>query len=318
MEKEYIGIDVSKDILDVAAYGSKQEWQFSNDESGISQLVEVLKAMSPALVVMEATGGYETPVAYALQRAGIPCAVVNPREPRDFAKATGKLAKTDKIDARILAHFASAIKPEPRPLSDEQTQELEAILSRRRQVIEMLVAEKNRLHLAHKPVKEDIQAHIVYLEKKLGRIDSGLQGKIEESPIQSEKYRLLQSVPGVGPNLAVTLLIELPELGNLNRRQIATLVGVAPLNHDSGTRRGKRSPWGGRPHVRSVLYMGALVASRCNPLISHFYKRLCKAGKAKKVALVACMRKLLIILNSMLKHHVPWTFKEPKLLVTIR
>jgi transposase len=200
-------------------------------------------------------------VAYALQKAGIACAVVNPREPRDFARATGKLAKTDKIDAHILSHFAAVIQPEARPLSDEQNQEMEAILSRRRQVIEMLVAEKNRLHLARKPVREAIQAHIAFLEKELEQMDMGLRGKIEESPVQLEKYNLLQSVPGVGPNLAATILIELPELGKLNRRQMAALVGVAPLNHDSGKKRGKRSPWGGRPQVRSALYMATLVAS---------------------------------------------------------
>jgi transposase len=260
---------------------------------------------------MEATGGYETPLAYALSKAGIPCAVVNPREVRLFAGATKKLAKTDTIDARVLAHFAALIKPEPRPLSDEQTQELEAILTRRRQVIDMLTAEKNRLHMARKPVKEAVQAHIDYLEKELGQIDSNLKGRIEESPIRQEKYKLLLSVPGVGPNLSATLLIELPELGSLNRRQIAALVGVAPLNHDSGKMRGKQSTWGGRPQVRAVLYMAALVAARFNPIISEFYIRLCAMGKAKKVALVACMRKLLTILNSMLKHRVPWHFSQP-------
>ena len=313
MDQDYFGIDVSKNTLDVAAFNSNQKWQFSNDDTGISQLVETLSKLTPALVVTEATGGYETPAAYALQKAGIACAVVNPREIRDFAKATKKLAKTDTIDACVLAHFAAAIKPEPHPLSDEQTQELEAILARRRQVIEMLTAERNRLHMARKPVKEAIQAHIAYLEKELQQIDSDLQGRIEESPIQREKYSLLQSVPGVGPNLSATLIIGLPELGSLNRRQIAALVGVAPLNHDSGTRRGKRSPWGGRPQVRSALYMAALVASRFNPLISQFYRRLCETGKAKKVALVACMRKLLIILNSILKHRLPWVYIEPKL-----
>jgi len=313
MDKEFVGIDVSKDTLDVATYSSGQKWHFPNNGAGINQVIQVLNGLIPALVVMEATGGYEIPVAYALHRAGIPCAIVNPREVRDFAKATKKLAKTDTIDARVLAHFASAIKPEPRPLSDEQTQELEAILTRRRQVIKMITAERNRLHMARKPVIEAIKSHIDYLEKELSRIDTDLRGRIEESPVQREKYELLQSVPGVGPNLSATLLIELPELGNLNRRQIAALVGVAPLNHDSGTMRGKRSPWGGRPQVRAVLYMAALVAARFNPIISQFYTRLCAMGKAKKVALVACMRKLLTILNSMLKHHVPWHFSQPVL-----
>ncbi len=313
MDKEFVGVDVSKDTLDVATYSSEQKWHFPNSEAGINQLIHALNGLIPALVVMEATGGYETPLAYALHRAGIPCAIVNPREVRDFAKATKKLAKTDTIDARVLAHFASAIKPEPRPLSDEQTQELEAILTRRRQVIKMITAERNRLHMARKPVIEAIKSHIDYLEKELSRIDTDLRGRIEESPVQREKYELLQSVPGVGPNLSATLLIELPELGDLNRRQIAALVGVAPLNHDSGTMRGKRSPWGGRPQVRAALYMAALVATRFNPVTSQFYTRLCAMGKAKKVALVACMRKLLTILNSMLKHHVPWHFSQPVL-----
>jgi transposase len=289
MEQDYFGIDVSKNTLDVAAYASKKQWQFSNNDPDINLLIKEFNQLAPALIVIESTGGYEASVAYALQKAGFPCAVVNPREVRDFAKATKKLAKTDTIDARVLAHFAAAIKPVPRPLSDEQSQELEAILARRRQVIEMLTAEKNRLHLARKPVIEAITAHIAYLEKELQDIGSNLQGKIEESPIQREKYNLLQSVPGVGPTLAATLIIDLPELGDLTRRQIAALVGVAPFNHDSGTRRGKRSPWGGRPHVRSGLYMATLVASRFNPVINEFYKRLCATGKPKKVALVACM-----------------------------
>jgi transposase len=316
LEQDYIGIDVAKDTLDIAAYQSKQEWQFANTPRGIQQLLTTFKTLSLSLVVLEATGGYETPAAYALHQAGLAVAVINPREGRDFAKATKKLAKTDKIDARTLAHFAAVIQPKPSPFSDEQAQELEAILARRGQVVEMLTAERNRLHLARPVVKEAIQTHIVFLEKELEQIDSDLPGRIEESPIQRDKYNLLQSVPGVGPNLASTLLIELPELGRLNRRQIAALVGVAPLNHDSGTKRGKRGTWGGRSKVRSVLYMAALVASRFNPTIRVFYSRLCEAGKAKKVALVACMRKLLIILNSMIKHNLPCTISESTFLIT--
>jgi len=306
LEKDSIGIDVSKDTLDVASYNSNKKWQFPNNGEGIIRLVETLKEQSPALVVMEATGGYETPAAFTISKAGILCAVVNPREIRDFAKATKKLAKTDTIDARVMAQFAALIKPEPRLMSDEQAQELEAILARRRQVIEMLIAEKNRLHTAQKPVKDEIKAHVEYLEKRLDQIDSNLQGRIEESPVQRERYDILRSVPGVGPNLSTTLIIDLPELGTLNRRQIAALVGVAPLNHDSGTKRGKRSPWGGRPQVRATLYMATLAATRCNPVISNHYARLCTIGKAKKVALVACMRKLLIILNTMVKEHTAW------------
>jgi len=314
MDQVYIGIDVSKDTLDVASHTGSQHWQCTNDDDGIGKLISLLKQQSPTLIVMEATGGYETRAAYALQKSGFNCAVVNPREVRDFAKATKKLAKTDTIDAQVLAHFAQVIQPVPRPLSNEQARKLELILARRRQVIEMLTAEKNRLHLAEEPVKGAIQVHIAFLESELAQTDNSLRDRIEESPVQREKYHLLQSVPGVGPNLASTLLIELPELGSLNRRQIAALVGVAPLNHDSGKHRGKRSPWGGRPQVRSALYMATLVASRHNPMIAKFYQRLCEAGKVKKVALVACMRKMLIIMNSMLKHHVPWTFTNPILI----
>jgi transposase len=315
MGKDYVGVDVSKDTLDVASYTGNKLWRYPNNDEGIRQLIQTLQEEEVELVVMEATGGYETPLAYALGKAGIPCAVVNPRETRDFAKATKKLAKTDTIDARVLAHFAAAIKPEPRPLSDEQTQELEAILARRRQVVEMLTAEKNRMHLARKPVIEAISAHIDYLGKELEDINSSLKGRIEDSPVQREKYDLLQSVPGVGPNLASTIVIELPELGNLNGKQISALVGVAPLNRDSGTKRGKRVTWGGRPQVRSALYMAALVATRFNPVIKEFYIRLCGLGKAKKVALVACMRKLLTIMNSMLKHHVVWHSTQPVLVL---
>lgn len=316
MNEVYVGIDVSKDSLDTATYPTRKQMRFSNDEVGISRLIQELHKLTPVLIVIESTGGYETPVAYALQKAAMACAVVNPREVRDFAKATKKLAKTDSIDAQVLAHFAGVIQPEPRSLSDEKTRQLESILARRRQVVEMLTSEKNRLHHADYPVKEDIQLHIQFLENRLQYCDSSLEGMIEESPIQREKYALLQSVPGVGPNLAKTLIIGLPELGSLNRWQIAALVGVAPLNHDSGSKRGTRHIWGGRPSVRAALYMSALVATQYNPLIKRFYTRLCEAGKLKKVALVACMRKLLTILNAMLKHHVPWTFSEPELVLT--
>jgi transposase len=318
-EKDYVGIDVSKRTLDVATYATKQKWQFPNSDEGICQLIQILKGLAPSLVVMEATGSYGVPLAYALNQAQIRCAVINPREVRDFAKATKKLAKTDSIDAGVLAHFAEALKPEPRPLSDEQAQELEAIIGRRNQVRDMLTAEKNRLHTARKSVIQAIKAHIEYLEKELEQIDSNLKGKIEESPVQRDKYKILQSVPGIGPNTSATLIIELPELGHLNRRQIAALAGLAPLNHDSGSMRGRRSPWGGRPKVRASLYMAALVAAKYNPVISRYYKRLCAAGKAKKVALVACMHKLLTILNAMLKSNTMWkgyTFCDQQLVAT--
>ena len=307
-EKVYVGVDVAKASLDIAVYSSDKKWQFTNDEAGISHVAELFKGLSPALVVMEATGGYETSLAYALKESGIPVAIVNPREVRDFAKATGKLAKTDALDAKVLAHFAAAIEPEPRPISDEELQELGAILARRRQISEMLTAEKNRLHTARKVVGAGIKAHIAYLEKEMAEIEAGLQNKIQESPIEQAKYNLLRSVPGVGPTLCATLLIELPELGKLNKKQIAALVGVAPLNRDSGTLRGKRTIWGGRATVRRPLYMATLVATRHNPVIKAFYDRLCAAGKAKKVALTACMRKLLVILNAMLQHGTPWAY----------
>jgi transposase len=309
-EKVYIGVDVAKASLDIAMYSSDKKWQFSNDEAGIKQGVELLKGLSPTLVVMESTGGYETPLAYALKESGIPVAIVNPREVRDFAKATGKLAKTDTLDAKVLAHFSAVIEPEPSSISSEELQELGAILARRRQIIEMLTAEKNRLHTAKKVVRARIKAHIAYLENELAETEAGLRNGIKESPIEREKYNLLRSVPGVGPNLCTTLLIELPELGKLNKKQIAALVGVAPLNRDSGTLRGKRTVWGGRATVRASLYMAALVASRYNPIIKAFYQRLCAAGKAKKVALTACMRKLLVILNAMLQHGTPWAYSS--------
>jgi transposase len=311
MEKEFIGIDVSKDSLDIAAQTSGRKWQALNDEAGIRRLVKELGKAEAALVVMESTGGYETPLAYALSKAGIPCAVVNPREVRNFARATKKLAKTDAIDAGVLAHFAAVIKPEPRPVSDEETMELEALLARRRQVVGMITAEKNRMHTARKPVKERVKDHIAYLEKQKAEIDGDLGGWIKESPVHQMKEKILRSVPGVGDILSATLLVDLPELGNLNRKQIAALVGVAPLNRDSGAFRGKRRIWGGRSHVRAALYMAALVASRHNPVIREYYTRLCEAGKARKVALVACMRKLLTILNAMLKHGVPWRAEQP-------
>jgi len=307
-ERVYVGIDIAKANLEIAVYASETRWQFSNDEEGISHTTELLKELSPNLVVMEATGGYETPLAYTLKAHGIAVAIINPREVRDFAKATGKLAKTDTLDAKVLAHFAAAIEPEPRPISDEESQELGAILARRRQISEMLTMEKNRLHTARKIVRARIKAHIAYLEKEMVKAETGLQNKIQESPIERAKYNLLRSVPGVGPILCTTLLIDLPELGTLNKKQVAALVGVAPLNRDSGTLRGKRTVWGGRATVRRTLYMATLVATRCNPVIKTFYVRLCAAGKAKKVALTACMRKLLVILNAMLQHGTPWAY----------
>lgn len=308
-EKVYAGIDVAKKSLDIAIHDTGQQWSFLNDDTGISTAVNHLKELAPALVVLEATGGIELPITAALAVAEIPVVVVNPRQVRDFAKATGRLAKTDIIDARVMAQFAAAVRPAPRPLIDTQTQELKDVLVRRRQIVEMVTAEKNRLNKAGNNVRRRIQEHIIWLEQELSDIDGELRRSIQASPLWREKDNLLKSTPGVGPVLSVTLLTELPELGTLNRRQIAALVGVAPLNRDSGTLRGKRTVWGGRAPVRAALYMATLVATRYNPVIRDFYQRLCGTGKAKKVALTACMRKLLTILNAILKHRTPWSYE---------
>lgn len=263
-------------------------------------------ACQPTLIVLEATGGLELPLTGALAATGLPVVVVNPRQVRDFAKATGRLAKTDALDAAILAQFAEAVRPALRPLPDAATQALSALLTRRRQLLEMRTAEQNRLGSARSPVHKGIRAHITWLDHRLADLDLDLGRTIRESPVWREQDDLLQSTPGVGPVLARTLLADLPELGTLNRKQVAALVGVAPLNRDSGTLRGRRTIWGGRAPVRAALYMSALAATRFNPVIRAFYQRLCATGKAKKVALTACMHKLLLILNAMVKHRIPW------------
>ena len=308
-EKVYVGIDIGKEKIDIAVHSSEKRLSFSNDDAGIAEAVKSISEVAPFLVVLEATGNLQASLVAALAFAGIVPAVVNPRQIRDFARATGRLAKTDIIDAQVIAHFAAAIHPAPRSLSDDQSQELKGIMARRSQVNEMIIAEKNRLGSAPKIVKPRIQVHITWLQKELDEIDGNLRRAIQESPIWREKDDLLQSVPGIGPVTSATILTELPELGSLNRRQIAALVGVAPFNRDSGTLHGKRTTWGGRSRVRTALYMAALVAARFNPVIKTFYVRLCSAGKAKKVALTACVRKLLTILNAMLKHKVPWNNK---------
>lgn len=301
----FVGIDVSKAQLDVAQRPAGW-FTVPNTEAGLTQLLAHLAAEPPTLIVLEATGGVELPLTGALAAAGLPVVVVNPRQIRDFAKATGQLAKTDALDAQVLAHFADVVRPEPRPLPAAQTQELAALVTRRRQLIDMLTAEKNRLASARLVVRKQLRAHITWLERALDQADRDLAEVLRQSPIWREKDELLRSVPGIGPVLATTLLANLPELGTLTHKQIAALVGVAPLNRDSGTLRGKRTVWGGRAQVRAALYMAAIVAARFNPVIRAFYQRLCAAGKAKKVALVACMRKLLTIVNAMLKHRTPW------------
>jgi transposase len=309
--KLYAGVDVSKDRLDVCLrWGEPERHQealsVANDEAGIDALVSRLLQERPAMVILEATGGFERTAVGALAAAELAVAVVNPRHVRDFARATGRLAKTDALDAEVLARFAEAIRPSPRALPDEEVRALQGILARRRQLVDMLTAERNRLPAASKPVAKRIKAHIKWLEKELSRTDEDLEEAIQGSPALAENEALLRSVPGVGPVLARTLLARVPELGTLTHKRVAALVGVAPLNRDSGTLRGRRSTWGGRAEVRAVLYMGALVATRRNPLVREFYERLLAAGKPKKVALVACMRKLLTILNAVLKHHTPW------------
>lgn len=302
----YVGIDVSKDHLDVATVPGGEVWREANNEAGIAGLVEQLGGMDVQLIVLEATGGLEVALLASLAALGLPVALVNPRRVRDFARATGRLAKTDRIDAKVIAQFGEAIRPIPTPLPDEQSQELGALLARRRQLMEMLVAEKNRQGASSRALKAEIGKHIAWLEAALADLDRQLGELIKKSPLWRERDRVLQSAPGVGPVVSTTLLAELPELGTLSRKQIASLVGVAPFNRDSGRLRGKRSVWGGRSVVRGAIYMAALVATRHNPAIAEFYRRLTGAGKPKKVALTACMHKLLTILNAMLKHNQPW------------
>lgn len=306
MNEVFVGIDVAKGTLDVAVRPTGERKICANNEEELGMLAPYLASFNPVLIVLEATGGYEVTIVSLLASAGLPVVAVNPRQVRDFARACGILAKTDTLDAAVIARFAEAVRPEVRPLKDEDTQRLEALVARRRQIVEMLTAERNRLKAATRWTKQDIARHIAWLEASLTEVNKDLQRLIKHSPLWREKETILQSVPGIGPVMSCTLLAELPELGTLNRKQIAALVGVAPFNRDSGTFRGKRTIWGGRSHVRAVLYMSALTAIRFNPLIKSFYQHLCTAGKKPKVAITACMRKLLVILNAMLKHHTPW------------
>ena len=310
--KVSVGIDVSKNTLEIAVHESGDTWSSPNDGSGCAALAAKLKQLKVTSIVLEATGGYEMLVSATLSAAGLPVIVVNPRQVRDFAKATGQLAKTDHLDCRVLAHFAAVINPPVRPLKSEETQHLEALLARRRQIVEMLVAEKNRLANNHdRAVVKDLQEHIAWLQRRLKSTDDELQRVLKNSPVWRERDQLLRSVPGVGPVLSLTLLAQLPELGNLNRREIAKLVGVAPFNWDSGQWRGSRHIWGGRAAVRGPLFMATLCAIRINPTINSFYRRLLTAGKAPKVAIIACMRKLLTILNVIIKTQTSWRIARP-------
>lgn len=306
MNEVFVGIDVAKRTIDVAIRPTGETKTWENREEELSLLAAHLVSLAPSLIVLEATGGYEMNIVSLLASAGLPVVVVNPRQVRDFARACGVLAKTDAIDAAIIARFAEAVRPEVRPLKDEEALRLSALVARRRQLVEMLTAEKSRLNAATRWTKQDITRHIAWLETSLNEVDREMKDLITGSPLWREKETILRSVPGVGPVISCTLLAELPELGALTGKEIAALVGVAPFNRDSGIFRGKRTIWGGRAHVRAVLYMGALTAIRFNPLIKSFYQRLRHAGKKFKVAITACMRKLLVILNSMLKHRTPW------------
>jgi transposase len=311
----FVGIDVAKAELVVAVHPSHERWTVTNDERGVRTLVDRLVALAPTLIVLEATGGYELLGVAALAAAALPVVVTNPRHVRDFARATGQLAKTDRLDADLLALFAERVRPPIRPLPTAEVQELDALLTRRRQLLEMLGAERNRLGQVfgkgQRLVKKSLKAHITFLEREVRMADSDLDQAVRHSPLWREQDDLLQTVPGVGPVLSRTLLAALPELGQLSRREIAKLVGVAPLSRDSGTMHGRRFVQGGRAVVRTALYMGALVATRWNPTIRAFYQRLVAAGKPKKLALVASMRKLLIILNCMLRTKTRWRTESP-------
>jgi transposase len=307
MSTEYfVGIDVSKDTLDVCAYPTQDTFRVPNSPDGLGELIKRLKPIEPQLIVFEATGGYETLAVSSLAVAGLPVVVVNPRQIRDFAKSIGRLAKTDVIDAGVIARFASAVRPELRPLKDSPSQELTGLVTRRRQIVDMIVAETNRLNAATRRNRRDIQAHIRWLQKRQDQIDDEIKRNIKNSPLWRTTDQILQSASGVGPATSAMLISCVPELGQLNRKKIACLIGVAPLNRDSGRFKGRRMIWGGRAQVRAVLYMSTLSAIRFNPIIRQFYQRLRGAGKCFKVAMVACMRKLLIILNAMVRNQTKW------------
>ena len=305
--EKFVGIDVSKSTLDVCIEPAVQTLHVAYDEAGIIQIAGCLKEVSPTLIVLEATGGLEVRIAAELASLGLPVAVINPRQARDFAKATGQLAKTDQVDAAVLAAFAKAIRPQIRPLKDADTLALDDMVSRRRQLIKMRVQETLRFGTAAtKPLQKSLTKHIVWLDRQIAEIDSDLNKCLRESDAWKAKDDLLRGIPGVGAVTTLTMLAKCPELGTLNRREIAALTGVAPLANDSGKHRGKRFIWGGRADVRAVLYMAAISAMRCNDTIKIFAERLKKAGKPSKVVIVACMRKLLIIMNAMLKNNTPW------------
>jgi transposase len=306
MMSAFVGIDVSKGRLDVAVRPTDKHWSVTNDATGLADLVKKLQKLQTPLVVLEPTGGYERELVSSLVRAKLCFVVVNARQVRDFAKAVGKLAKTDRIDADVLAHFGEAVRPEPRLLPDEDTAELDALITRRRQLVDFRAAEMARKHLAPEVVRPSIDKVIDFLSKQIDDIDGGFRKLLKNTPAWREKDDLLQSMPGIGPVVSCTLLAQLPELGRLNRKQIAALAGVAPFNRDSGSHRGTRKTWGGRAPVRSVLYMAAVTGARHNPALRCFFQRLIGLGKAPKTALTACMRKLLTWANAMLRDGKRW------------
>lgn len=307
----FIGIDVSKAYLDVAVHGPAQLWRVANSDVGIAELIPQLQALQPTLIVLEASGGLELVLVAELAAAHLPVVVTNPRRVRNFARATGRLAKTDKLDAQMLAHFAAALRPTQRPLPTAQAEHLTALLTRRRQIVDMLTMEQNRLHTVRPPMRPDITEHLTWLREKLAKLDTEIDDFIHGSPLWRDTDALLQSVPGVGPITASTIVALLPELGTLNRQEIAALVGLAPIAKESGKKQGKRRIFGGRAPVRSVLYRAALVATKHNPVIKRFYQHLLTQGKEKKVALTACMRKLLVILNAMVRTRQAWQPSRP-------
>lgn len=308
---QWVGLDISKATLDVYIRPLGKALRFANTEEDISQLVEELKSTPLNLIVLEATGGLETELIIQLQAAGLPVALINPRQGRDFAKATGKLAKTDAIDAQILAHFGEAMKPQVLAAESEESRQLSDLISRRRQLVEMRTAEKNRRNRARGKALADIEAHIDYLDQRLDELNQEIEQLTITDQQWREKVDLLKTMPGIGQVISATLVSDLPELGQLSAKQISRLVGVAPINHDSGQHKGKRMIQGGRAHVRASLYMGAVVAMRHNRVIKAFYERLVERGKAKKLALTACVRKILVILNAMVRSHQPWQQQEP-------
>jgi len=303
---EWMGIDVAKATLEIACWPSTRHWACTQSEADLSGLVAELRRLAPAGIVLEASGGYEAALASLLAAADLPVIVVNPRQVRDFARATQQLAKTDELDALLLARFGATVQPVPRALPDGLQQDLAALVVRRRQLVEMLGAERNRLDLARKPVQAQLKQHIKWLERQLADVDQDLARLIAHSPVWQVQEQLLRSVPGVGPTTARVLLGLLPELGQLEGGAIAALVGLAPFARDSGRQRGVRQIWGGRAAVRKALYMATVVGIRCNVRLRDVYRRLVASGKPKKVALIAAMRKLLVILNAMLRHQTPW------------